>query len=275
MTDSTQTKHPILVGIINVTEDSFSDGGQFLAPGAALARAKQVTGAGAGIVEWGPASSHPDSTPVDAETQIARLTPLLDAWPQPENISIDCTLPAVQRFALERRVGYINDIQGFADKTIYPRLADSDCRLVVMHAISKGELAQRVDIPPDEIMASIQQFFDQRIDALTKAGIDSRRLILDPGMGFFLGTNPETSLRVLRSVKQLQARYDLPIMISVSRKSFLQKIAGVNVDSASAATLAAELFVAELGVEFIRTHDVEALSAALKVWQALNKKKGP
>ena len=256
MTDGTQTTYPILVGIVNVTEDSFSDGGQFLAPGAALARAKQVAGAGAGIVEWGPASSHPDSTPVDAETQIARLTPLLDAWPQPENISIDCTLPAVQRFALERRVGYINDIQGFADKTIYPRLADSDCRLVVMHAISKGELAQRVDIPPDEIMASIQQFFDQRI-------------------GFFLGTNPETSLRVLRSVKQLQARYDLPIMISVSRKSFLQKIAGVNVDSASAATLAAELFAAELGVEFIRTHDVEALSAALKVWQALNKKKGP
>lgn len=277
MTMLNQNAIPKIAGIVNITVDSFSDGGQFLSPDAAITRAKQVLSDGASIVELGPASSHPDSQSVSAETQIERLKPLFQYWPTPEDISVDCTLPSVQLYALKQGVGYINDIQGFPNEAVYPQFADSDCQLIIMHSISTGELASREDVPVNEILGRIWQFFDQRIEALTRAGIAPNRLIIDPGMGFFLGTNPETSLHVLRSLPEMKARYGLPLMISVSRKSFLQKTANVDVNNAASATLAAELASAELGADFIRTHEVGALCAALKTWHALKspKKKGP
>lgn len=269
MTEKRIDQPPIIAGIVNITEDSFSDGGDFLSPASALSRARAVAQQGARIVELGPASSHPDSARVPARIQIERLAPIIDAWPDRAQLSIDCTLPLVQSWAIKQSIGYLNDIRGFGDAAMYPELAASDCQLVVMHAISDGELATRADVSPNDIMGRLRRFFDERVNALANAGIDRSRIILDPGMGFFLGTNPETSLQVLRHIATLKAEYQLPLMISVSRKSFLQKTAGVDVAHAGPATLSAELYAADVGADYLRTHDVQGLYAALTIWQAL------
>src|SRR5262249_20914307 len=148
----------------------------------------------------------------------------------------------VQRFALARGVAYLNDIQGFPDPAIYPQLAVANCRLVVMHAAHGRGRAQSLDLEPEEIWRRIRDFFAERIPQLIKAGITRERLILDPGMGLFLSSRPEASLRVLRCLPELKQTFKLPILVSVSRKSFLRALTGRD-DPATlgAATLAAEL----------------------------------
>ena len=120
-----------------------------------------------------------------------------------------------------------------------------------------------------EVVAGVYEFFQMRIDALVAGGVRRDQLVLDPGMGFFLGSAPEPSLAVLVEVEGLKRRFDLPILISVSRKSFLGRLTGREVQSRGAATLAAEIFAAQRGADFIRTHDVRALSDALSLRAAL------
>lgn len=258
-----------LFGILNITEDSFSDGGLYLAPHRALEHARSLIAAGADVVDVGPASSHPDSTPVSSATQIDRLRPILASELDKRILSVDCTSADVQRFAIEHGVGYLNDIRGFCEPEIYPLLADSSVRLVVMHSISNSEVAKRMDVSPAHILDRVLRFFDERLETLLSSGISSTRVILDPGMGFFLGTDPETSIEVLRHVREIKDRYSLPILISVSRKSFLQTLAGATTGTTEAATLAAEIFCFDQGVDFIRTHDPKRLQQAIAVWKAL------
>ena len=256
-------------GILNITEDSFSDGGLYLAPHRALDHARELIASGADVVDVGPASSHPDSTPVPPATQIDRLRPILASDLDNGALSVDCTNADVQRFAIEQGVGYLNDIRGFCEPDIYPLLADSDIQLVVMHSISESQIAARIDISPAEILERVYRFFDERIGALISAGISSRRLILDPGMGFFLGTDPKTSIEVLGHLRELKSRYSLPVLVSVSRKSFLQRLTSATAGTAGAATLAAEIFCVDEGVDFIRTHDPLQLQQAIAVWSTL------
>jgi dihydropteroate synthase type 2 len=130
--------------------------------------------------------------------------------------------------------------------------------------------AQRIDTDPATIFDRLYAFFDDRLSALEHAGIARSRIVIDPGMGFFLGTNPEVSLTVLRRLDTFKARYRLPVLVSVSRKSFIRKLANVPVADAGPATLAAELYAAAKGADWLRTHDVVALKRALAVWAALN-----
>ncbi len=124
-----------------------------------------------------------------------------------------------------RVVAYLNDIRGFPDAAFYPQLAKSSAKLVVMHSVQDGQ-ADRREAPAGDIMDHIAAFFDARIAALTGAGIKRNRLVLDPGMGFFLGAAPETSLSVLARFDELRLRFDLPVLLSVSRKSFLRALTG-------------------------------------------------
>jgi dihydropteroate synthase type 2 len=262
---------PRLFGILNITHDSFSDGGRYLDPQAALVHGRKLIADGAAALDIGAASSNPDAAHVGAEIEIARLsfvvpTLLADGI----DISIDSFEPDVQIWAMNQGVGWLNDIHGFPDPALYPRFADSAAKLIVMHAVQDRGKATRIDIRPDQIMARIHAFFDQRIAALENAGVARNRIIIDPGMGFFLGTNPETSLEALRQTRALSDRYGLPVLVSVSRKSFIRAIAGRSVHEALPATLAAELFAAGRGAGYIRTHDPGALSDALKVASALN-----
>jgi dihydropteroate synthase type 2 len=261
---------PSILGILNITEDSFSDGGRYLAPDAAIARARALHEKGAGIIDLGAASSNPDATPVDPAIEIARLRPVVAALKAAAiPVSVDSFSPTVQRWALGEGVEYLNDVRGFPDPVLYPALAAGDARLVVMHAVQEGARAERVRVAPASILDRVLGFFERRIAALEAAGIGRARLILDPGMGFFLGTDDEASYSVLRALPRLRAAFGLPVLVSVSRKYFLRRLTGRAPLEAGAATLAAELFAADRGADYIRTHDPGALRDGLLVRHAL------
>ena len=262
---------PCLFGIVNITEDSFSDGGRYLDPAAAIAHARALVAAGAEVIDLGAAASNVDAQPVSAPEEIHRLDPVTAALAaEGIQISVDSFLPEVQRFALGRGIAFLNDIQGFPDPTLYPDLAAASCRLVVMHAVQGRGRAQRVELTADAVWDRIHHFFDERLAALERGGIARERLILDPGMGFFLSSRPEASLRVLTGLGCLKRDFGLPVLVSVSRKSFLRAITGrASALETGAATLAAEIYAAEMGADYIRTHDPGALADALKVMAAL------
>ena len=259
-----------IFGIVNITEDSFSDGSKYLEPQAAIAHARKLAGDGADVIDLGAASSNPDAMPVSPDVEIARLAPAVEALKRHGiPISIDSFTPEVQRWALTQGVDCLNDIQGFPDAEIYPALAASTARLIVMHSVNGRGPATRVHVQPDTLIDRILAFFEDRISALTGAGVARERLILDPGMGLFLGTDKDASFTVLRGIPQLKRAFGLPVFISVSRKSFLRRVIGKPPLESGPASLAAELFAAYRGADCIRTHEPGPLKDALAIWQAL------
>jgi dihydropteroate synthase len=216
-----------IVGVVNQTADSFSDGGLHLDTGRALERSLELAEQGADVVELGPASSHPDAAPVPAEQEIRRLAPVLDALLERGiAVSVDSWKPETQRYCMERGVRMLNDIQGFPDPDLYPELARSACRLVVMHSIQDRGKATRESRDADRVVAGVYEFFDARVPALEAAGVARERLILDPGMGYFVGRDPDPSLALLDELPRLRATFALPLLVSVSRKSFLGALTG-------------------------------------------------
>lgn len=255
---------------MNLTEDSFSAGGRHLDPERAVAHARALVRDGADAVDLGAAASNPDAKPVAAEEEIRRLEPVVEALQRDGiAISVDSFQPAVQAWALRRRVEFLNDTSGFADASTYPRLAQGPSRLVVMHAVQQIGRADRTAGDATTIFDRVVAFFEGRLSALEAGGVPRSRCILDPGMGFFLGSGPGPSLAVLRRLGELRERFGLPVLVSVSRKSFLGALTGRAADERGAATLAAELFAIRRGVDWIRTHDVRALSDARAVTEAL------
>ena len=262
---------PCLFGIVNITEDSFSDGGCYLDPSDAIAHARALVAAGAQVIDLGAAASNLDAQPVSAAEEVRRLDLVISALTAAgTQISVDSFLPEVQRFAVARGVAFLNDIQGFPDPSFYRELAAASCRLVVMHAVQGQGRAQQVELAADKVLDRIHDFFVGRLAALERGGIARERLILDPGMGFFLSNRPEASFRVLTRLGRLKRDFRLPVLVSVSRKSFLRAITGrASALETGAATLAAEIYAAEIGADYIRTHDPGALGDALKIMAAL------
>jgi dihydropteroate synthase len=222
---------PRLMGIVNITDDSFSDGGRFLDRHAAI--------------------SH----------LLARGA----------LVSVDAFRPEVQAYALQRGVAFLNDIHGFPHASMHSALAVSSCRLIVMHSLHGPNHVSRADIPILDIVDAIIRFFEDRLAILERAGIAHQRIVVDPGMGFFLGSNPRASFAALAGIERIKRALNLPLLVSVSRKSFLRNITGRSDPAQSgAATLAAEIYAALRGADFIRTHDVAAMTDALKVLRAAN-----
>ncbi|HXZ66979.1 MAG TPA: dihydropteroate synthase [Alphaproteobacteria bacterium] len=264
---------PKILGILNITEDSFSDGGKFLSGDAALAHGRKLVADGADIIDIGPSASNPDAIPVSPAEEIRRLALVMpDMIAAGARVSVDSFQGETQIWALQNGAAYINDIHGFPDASIYPALVASPAMLIAMHAIQKEGVATREKGDPATIWDRILSFFALRLKALEVAGIARERMILDPGMGLFLGAGREVSLKVLREISRLKSEFGLPVLISVSRKSFLRALAGGRTpEEAGPVTLAAELFAAAQGVDYIRTHDVRALKDALAVAGALQR----
>lgn len=260
-----------LFGILNITPDSFSDGGRFMEPEAALAHGRKLIADGANALDIGAASSNPEAESVAPEVEIARMAPVVAALKKEGvPLSIDTFSLPVQRWAMREGVDYINDIQGFPEPSLYPELAASRAKLIVMHSVQGRGKASRIEVPPEEIYGRVTGFFEARIEAFTKAGIAHDRLILDPGMGFFLGANPQASFEMLRRTRDLKRAFGLPVLVSVSRKSFLRKITGRPVAESGPATLSAEIFAFLHGADYLRTHDPAATGDALRVFRALD-----
>ncbi|GGT51851.1 dihydropteroate synthase [Streptomyces phaeofaciens] len=267
-------RRPSLVGIVNITADSFSDGNRFLSPTAALAHAHRLHSEGADVIELGPAASSPGAEKVTAAEEVRRLADVIDQLVADGiAVSVDSYRPATQRFAAARGATYLNDIQGFDDPARYEELADTGCRLVVMHSVQRHGPATKVRTDPTVVCRGIDEFLADRLAALEAAGIGRDRLVIDPGLGYFLGSSPEPSLRTLAGLERLKARFDVPVLVSPSRKSFLRTLTGSDVSGIGPATLAAELYAARSGADYIRTHDVAALRDALTVFEALESAK--
>jgi dihydropteroate synthase type 2 len=209
----------------------------YLAAADALACARRLRSEGADIIELGPAASHPDSARVTAEEEQRRLAPVLgslaaDGIP----VCVDSFLPETQRFAISSGAAYLNDIRGFPHPGLYDTLAASGCRLVVMHSVQRTGPATRMVTDPAAIWAGIGRFFAGRLAALQAAGITRDRLIIDPGLGYFLGSNPEPSLAALARIGDLKARFGVPVLVSPSRKSFLRTLTGCSIAKAGPGT---------------------------------------
>jgi dihydropteroate synthase type 2 len=254
---------PEVVGIVNLTEDSFSDGDPD--PAVGIARGEQLLRDGADWLDLGAESSNPSGAGVPAAVEIERLMPVIRHFAGRVPLSVDTVKPDVMQAALAAGVSAINDVSGGADPEAAAVMRRAPQALwVLMHARNRGPRAETVERPVDGIVAEIVEFFEERIARL---GVDRARIVLDPGMGFFLGGTPAPSLAVLRGLRRIAAIG--PLYVCVSRKSFLGTLTGRVVADRGAATLAAELWAAREGARWIRTHDVRALRDALTVEAAI------
>ncbi len=276
-------RRPQILGILNLSPDSFSDGGRYSELDAARAHADALIRGGAALVDVGAVSSNPDSTPVSSDDEIARLDPVLTALhDRGIESAVDTFSPATQQWvashAARLGVRMLNDIRGFpaVSEQLVDAVNAAGLDLVVMHAVQRGP-ADRRSTDPAQVLDGVFRFFDERLDALVSAGIPEDRLIVDPGMGFFLGATPGPSVAVLRALTRLRARYGRPIYISVSRKSFLGALlGGRSVEDRGLATALTELWaVLHHDVDYVRTHDPAALSDVLTLWTALSSEASP
>lgn len=263
-----------ILGIVNLTRDSFSDGGRFVDPDAAVAYARQLLADGADWVDIGAESTHPDAEDVPAEVEIERLEPVVQVLKATgARVSVDTYKPAVIERMLALGVDMINDVTALRDPAAREVLRGSDVPVVLMHSTATTARAERGDVAPDVVVGRVVAFFHARLAALATGGIHPQRLILDPGMGFFLGRDPRVSTTMLRHLNEL-AVIGRPVCVSTSRKSFIGALLADEdsprvVDERGAGTLATELWAYTRGVQYVRTHDVRALRDAVRLWEAI------
>ncbi len=251
-----------IMGILNVTPDSFSDGGRFNTPERALAQAKKLVADGADIVDLGAESTRPGHTPISPEEEWRRLEPLLELLL--ENIdaplSIDTYKAATARRATALGVAVVNDVWGLQhDPRMADTVAEAGAGLVIMHN------RHAVD-PLLDIVADLRRFFDRSLELAERAGIPSERILLDPGIGF--GKTKEQNLAALAATSELQD-YGLPILIGISRKSIFGALLGATVDGRLIGTIAANLVTAMYGATVFRVHDPAEHRAAFTVLDAI------
>lgn len=263
---------PLVMGILNVTPDSFSDGGYFVSPDAALVRAKQMLAEGADLIDIGGESTRPGAVPVPLEEEMRRVLPVLEtlrALGVP--LSVDTDKPAMMRAALEAGADMINDVGGFQQPQALDVVAHSTCGLCVMHM--RGDPQTMQQLPPSRnIIAEVSDFLQARIAALEAVGVSRLRMSVDPGFGF--GKTVEQNYALLAHLNAITLEdQDRPILVGLSRKSMLGAVTGRPTDQRVAASVAAAVCAAERGAKIIRVHDVGPTVDALKVLNACRGKR--
>ena len=250
----------VVMGIVNVTPDSFSDGGRFASLDAALAQCAALVADGADILDIGGESTRPGFTPVDEAEELRRIEPVLAALGAPgaAALSVDTTKAKVAARAIALGASVINDIWGLQkDPAMADTIAQGGAAAVLMH--NRHEKDAAVDI-----VADMSAFFDISLKLAEKAGVARDLLILDPGIGF--GKTQTQNMQAFRAIPLLRAAYGLPVLIGVSRKSFLRNFAPGDAVSLLGATIAANLAAAALGASVFRVHDVREHAAALRTF---------
>jgi len=257
---------PAVMGVLNVTPDSFSDGGAFIAPEQALARARAMVAAGVDIIDIGAESTRPytGAKAVTAEEELARLKPVLAsvvALGVP--VSIDSMKAEVVAFALDQGAAIANDVWGLQrDAAMAPLIAAKGVPVIVMHN------RDSVD-PAIDIVADMKAFFLRSLDTAAKAGLARDKIVLDPGIGF--GKTAEQSMTALARLRELDI-FGLPILVGASRKRFIASVSPSEPKERLAGSIAAHLIAAQRGARIIRTHDVAETLQALRVANAIESK---
>ncbi|AMA57207.1 dihydropteroate synthase [Bradyrhizobium sp. CCGE-LA001] len=257
---------PAVMGVLNVTPDSFSDGGRFIAPEQALARARAMVADGVDIIDIGAESTRPytGAQPVTAADELARLKPVLAgvvALSVP--VSIDSMKAEVAAFALDQGVAVVNDVWGLQrDAAMAPLVAARGVPVIVMHNRDTAD-------PSIDIVTDMKTFFLRSLDIAAKAGIAREKIVLDPGIGF--GKTAEQSMIALARLRELDM-FGLPILVGASRKRFIASVSPSEPKERLAGSLAAHLIAAQRGARIIRTHDVAETLQALRVAHAIESK---
>lgn len=259
-------ERPFIMGIVNVTPDSFSDGDQHFQTDEAIAHARLLIEQGADILDIGGESTRPGAEPVPAQEELKRILPVIEALRSADiPLSIDTFKPEVMRKALDAGADLINDIYGFRQPGAIEAVADSSCGLCVMHMQGEPKTMQRTP-QYDDVMRDVQQFLHERVSVMLAAGIDKRRISLDPGFGF--GKTPEQNYLLLRRLQELDS-LGCPWFIGLSRKSMIGHVTGRVPAERVAGSIAAALAAVARGAHIIRVHDVAATVDAVKVWSAI------
>ena len=263
----------LVMGVVNVTPDSFSDGGRFFAPGAAIAHARRLLAEGADLLDLGAESTRPGAAPVGAAEQIRRLAPVLEALAADPRVclAVDTASAGVAARALELGARIVNDVTALGDPGMATVVADSGAGLVLMHLAGTPATMQQ-DPRYEDVAREVRGHLAARLEAAEAAGVPAERVALDPGIGF--GKTVLHNLELLARIEELEP-LGRPLMIGVSRKSFLGKALDLPVDQRLEGGLAASAIAVFLGARIVRTHDVAATVRAVRIADALRGARRP
>ncbi len=254
---------PAVMGILNVTPDSFSDGGQFFDPAVAVGHARRMAAEGADILDIGAESTRPygGAQPVSLDDELARLAPVLpEAVALGLPVSIDTIKPKVAAFALERGATIVNDVWGLQRDGDMARVAaEHGVPVIVMHN------REAVD-PALDIMAEVRAFFSRSLEIAARAGVARERIVLDPGIGF--GKTPEQSITVIARLGELRA-FGRPLLMGLSRKRFIDSVSPSKPDQRIGGSIAGNVMAVLGGADIVRVHDVAETVQALRVMAAI------
>ncbi|MET0926185.1 MAG: dihydropteroate synthase [Solirubrobacterales bacterium] len=254
---------PRVMGIVNVTPDSFSDGGLYLDPGAAVGHGRRLAAEGADLLDVGGESTRPGAAAVDAASELERIAPVVAALAGDAGgpgVSIDTSKAAVAATALDAGAVWVNDVTALrGDPELAALCAERGCEVVLMHMLGSPRTMQD-DPRYDDVVDDVRAFLAERIEAAVAAGVDERRILVDPGIGF--GKTVDHNLELLRRLGELR-ELGRPIVVGASRKRFLGAITGREVDRRGGGTAAANVLALAAGADVFRVHDVAETRAAL------------
>jgi dihydropteroate synthase len=259
---------PVVMGILNVTPDSFSDGGRYQGLEFALSHAEEMIRDGATMVDIGGESTRPGSPSVPVAEELARVMPTLYALRTLDvALSVDTCKPEVMREAIIAGADMINDVNGFRAPGAIDAVRDSDCGLCVMHMQATPQTMQQAPSYTD-VVREVIDFLNARVDCLVGAGIARERICIDPGFGF--GKTVEHNYALLRQLGRIRDEVGLPVLAGLSRKSMIGAVTGRPVEARGAGSIAGALAAVAHGARIVRVHDVADTIDALKVWRAAN-----
>lgn len=259
-------RRPLIMGVVNITPDSFSEGGRFLDPSLAIAHARRLAEEGADLLDLGAESTRPGAGPVSPQDELARLLPVLRGVRELAiPVSIDTRKPEVMRAALAEGASMINDVNALRAAGAIEAVRASGCGVCLMHM--RGE-PNSMQLAPHyhDVVAEVREFLALRVQACEGAGIARERLVIDPGFGF--GKTASHNLALLNGLRALRD-LGLPVLAGLSRKSTLGRLTGRGADERLAASIAAAVLAVERGATMVRVHDVAATRDALLVLRAL------
>ena len=265
--DFTRRKRPLVMGILNATPDSFSDGGRFRTVTDAIAQAELMMKSGVDLIDIGGESTRPGAKPVALQEELDRVLPVIEALKGCGiPLSIDTYKAETMRQALRSGVDCVNDIWALRqDDAVAAVLESKDCGIVLMH-MQRDPLTMQFDPEYQDVIAEVSQFLDERAKLLIQNGISRDRIAIDPGFGF--GKSLEHNINMLSHFESF-ATLGYPLLAGISRKSMLGKITGKETHERMAPSIAAAIMAADRGAQIIRVHDVAETVDALKLWEAL------
>ncbi len=262
-------QRPLIMGVVNVTPDSFSDGGRFLGTQQAVEHARVLIEEGADILDIGGESSRPGAEPVGLDEELRRVMPVLEKLGRlPVPVSVDTRKPEVMRRAIAAGAAMVNDINALRGPGALEAVAESQAAVCLVHMQGEPRTMQQ-DPHYEDVVSEVTEFLARRVEAAQQAGIERERIVVDPGFGF--GKENWHNLELLRNLPRI-ASLGQPVLVGLSRKSLFGKITGKPVAGRISASVAAALLAAERGAAVVRVHDVAATRDALLVLNAIERR---